>query len=226
MVRGDRVPSQPFLEIARDPFRQAAGVDEDEGDAVFLDELGEPVEDLLPHFVRHDRFERRAWQLERQLESTAVSLVDHGALASSTIRPDADQELRHLFDGMLSRREADALERAARDVLEPFEAERQVRAAARLDHRVDLVHDDRPHRAEHVPAALGGEQQVERLGRGHQDMGRALQHRGACRTGGVTGSNRRGNLHRLEPHMTRRFGDALARLDQVLVDIGAQRLER
>ena len=66
VVRGHRVLAQPLGEVARDPLRQAAGVHEDERGPVRLDQLGQPVVDLVPDLARHDRLERRAGQLERR----------------------------------------------------------------------------------------------------------------------------------------------------------------
>ena len=65
-----------------------------------------------------------------------------------------------------------------------------MRAAARADDGVDLVDDDGAHRAQHLAAALGGEQQVERLGRGDQDVRRLAQHGRALGRGRVAGADR------------------------------------
>ena len=69
--------------------------------------------------------------------------------------------------------------------LEPFERQREVRAAFGRDERMDLVDDHGVDRAQRLPR-VRGEQQVERLGRRDQDVGRltleprALARR-ACR---------------------------------------------
>ena len=57
-------------------------------------------------------------------------------------------------------------------VSQPLQRQRQVRAAARLNYGMDLVDDDRAHGPEHLPASFGRQKQVERLGRGHQDVRR------------------------------------------------------
>jgi len=41
--------------------------------------------------------------------------------------------------------------------------QREVCAAPRADDRMDFIHDDRAHRAQHVPAAIRRQQQVKRL---------------------------------------------------------------
>src|SRR5256886_5007007 len=60
----------------------------------------------------------------------------------------ADQELGVVFDRFLCRREPDALQPPAREVLEPLERQREVAAALVARHRVDLVDDHRAHAAE------------------------------------------------------------------------------
>ena len=49
---------------------------------------------------------------------------------------------------------AAALDQVAGLVLEPFERQCEVRAAPCANHRVDFVHDDRAHGAQHVAAAF------------------------------------------------------------------------
>ena len=76
--------------------------------------------------------------------------------------------------------------------LEPLERERQVRAALGRHQRVDLVDDDRLDRAQRL-ARVRGQQQVERLRRGDQDVGRlALKARalGLRRVAGADGDGR------------------------------------
>src|SRR5206468_8493149 len=93
--------------------------------------------------------------------------------------PRRAEEFGHFFYRLLRRREADALQLAAADVVEALEREREVRAAARLQHGVDLVDDHRARGLQHGPRALGGQQQIQRLGRGDQDVRRRAQHRRA-----------------------------------------------
>ncbi len=91
---------------------------------------------------------------------------------------------------------------------------------------MDLVDDHGAHRPEHLAAPLRGEEEVERLGRGDQDVRRALEHRGPLRSRRVTGPDRGGDLDRIEPHGLGHLADLAPGLGQVLVDVGAQRLER
>jgi len=152
----------------RHALGQPPRVDEDERGAVRLDQLDQPCVDLLPHLERHHRLERRARHLDRDIDLALVAAVDDRA--AGLLR--ADQEARHLLDRLLRRRQPDALQAPAAHVVEALERQREVRAAARLEHRVDLVDDHRARGRKHLAGALGGEEQVERLGRRDQDMGR------------------------------------------------------
>ena len=76
--------------------------------------------------------------------------------------------------GLLRGRQADALHGPAGFVLQALQAQRQVHAALVAAQGVDLVHDDGVHRAEHLARARAGQHQVERFGRGDQDVRRLL----------------------------------------------------
>jgi hypothetical protein len=142
-----------------------------------------------------------------------------------------------LFDRGLRRRQPDPLQRpsaAARrveaglvgDVREPLERQREMGPAARADNRVDLVDDHRAHRAQHLPAAVRREEQIQRFRRRDQDVRRRAKHRGALRLCRIAGSHCRRDPRRPQ---SGRFGQTLdprARLYQVPVNIGAERLQR
>ena len=88
--------------------------------------VGEPIVVLGPHFVRHHRFERRARQLDAEVQIAPVALVDRSRSrrpAGRVLR--ADQEPRDILDRLLRRGQADPERRPSRDVL------RAVRARAR-----------------------------------------------------------------------------------------------
>ena len=109
--------------------------------------------------------------------------------------------------------------------LEPLERQREVRAALGRDERVDLVDDHGVDRAQRL-ARVRGEQQVERLGRRDQDVGRlALEPRalGGRRVAGADGD--RGHVKRRR-RGARPVGDAGERRAQVALDVDRQRLER
>jgi hypothetical protein len=108
-----------------------------------FDEGDQAVVDLLPHLVRHHGFQRRARHFHREVHLALVPAVHDRAIACR-------EEARNFLDRLLRGGKADALELASADVVETFQRERQVRAAARLQHRVDLVHDHHACRAQHV----------------------------------------------------------------------------
>ena len=72
------------------------------------------------------------------------------------------------------------------EIVEPRQRQRQMRAALVVGHGVNLVDDDGADVSQRQPAALGGQQNEQRLRRRHQDVRRMLQHllplrRPACR---------------------------------------------
>ena len=75
VMGGDRVLAKTVAQPRREPLRHSSCVHEHECRLVFVDELFEAVVDFLPHLVRHDRFERRARYLERDVEFAAVAVV-------------------------------------------------------------------------------------------------------------------------------------------------------
>ena len=112
--------------------------------------------------------------------------VDDRHLAA---RPD--EEAADLLERVLRGAQADPLDRrppAWR--LEALERQREVRAALGVRDGVDLVDDHRLDAAEHL-ARLRGEDQVQRLGRRDEDVGRVAEHRGALALGRVAGADAR-----------------------------------
>ena len=88
--------------------------------------------------------------------------------------------------------------------VEPLEREREVRAALRARHGVDLVDDHRAQRAEHRAPAHAREQDVQRLRRRDQDVRRLAQHLRARARRRVARAHRDADLgeplaRRLEP---------------------------
>ncbi len=179
MVGRHLILAQPLAQIAGRPLGQAPCVHKDQRGPVLADQLGDPVVDLLPNLARHHRLQRRTRDLDPQVELTAVAFVnDHTAWRPVLAQPVvAHQEAGHLLDRPLRRRESDPRQGAAGQLGQPLNAQRQVRAAPVVGQRVDLVDDQRARRAQQVAAAVRGEQQVKRLGRGDQDVGRPPHHR-------------------------------------------------
>ena len=107
---------------------------------------------------------------------------------------DAGEEVGDELDGVLGGGEADALRGrgeagedgaggeavfAADEGVEAFEREGEVGAALVVGDGVDLVDDDGADAGEVLAGLAGGEQDVEGLGRGDEDVGRMLEHRRA-----------------------------------------------
>ena len=80
VVGGDELFADALGEMTRRPFRQAAGVDEDQGGAVFIDQLFETVVDLRPYLVGHHRLQRRAGHLDGEVAVAHMAGVDDGAV--------------------------------------------------------------------------------------------------------------------------------------------------
>ena len=130
VMGGDRILAEPVGELARDPLAHAAGVDEDERRPVLADEGGEPLVDLAPDFVGHDRFERRVGRLDREIARPLMARIDNRDLSRRIAAPvGADQQVRHLADRVLGGREPDALKTVAAEGGQAFERKREMRAA-------------------------------------------------------------------------------------------------
>ncbi len=172
-----------------DPIRRALGqapvVDKDQRRAVLLDQVDDARHDERPDRVAGEGAEVVDDRLDLQIELFAIAGVDDGDRAAQpSVRASpfalpggAAQIARHLVQRADRRRQADALDRLRGQLLQAFQAQRQVYAALGAGQGVNLVDDDRLHRAEHLAGARAGQQDVERLGRGDEDVGRLAQHR-------------------------------------------------
>ena len=134
------------------------------------------------------------------------------------------QEAGDLAERPLRGRQADALDGLLGHTLQPLHRQRQVAAALGAGHRVDLVDDDPGHPLEDL-RALAGEQQIEALRSGDEDVGRVAQHALALRLGGVARAHAHRDVGRVEPHAPGRLGDARERPAQVALHVVVQRLE-
>ena len=135
------------------------------------------------------------------------------------------RKLRHLFERMLRRREADPLRRLLAQRRQPLQRERQVRAALVRHERVDLVDDDRLDAAQRL-ARVRRQHQVERLRRGDEDVGRLAKKPGAFLLRRVAGAD--GDLRHREriAALGGQVGDPGQRRAQVALDVDGQRLQR
>ena len=84
----------------------------------------------------------------------------------------AAEELGHLLERALGGRQPDPLRRSLGDLLEPLERERQMGATLGGGHRVDLVDDHRLDADERLTGRRGAHQ-IQRLGGGDEEIGRA-----------------------------------------------------
>ena len=226
-------------------LRQPPRVHEDHRRAVRPDQLDEPGMDrrpdraspaLSPLGGRRLHSPDPAEVLDRDLDSQVELLLAAGIDDLDRPRPPLPagrrqlaptEEPGHFVERSLCRRKPDALERRFRRAqgLDPFQRKEQMRAALSGDERVDLVDDDRVDRAEDL-ARLRGEQEVERLRRGDEDVGRSAQHLRAFLGGRVAGadSNHRHVDLFAVPLCLRR--DACDRGPEVALDIDSKRLHR
>ena len=97
VVRGHVLGAEALGELVRHALRQPARVDGDERGAVRLDQADQAVVDLLPDLVRHHRFERRAGDLDGEVELPLVAFVDDRTRS-------AGQKARDFIDRLLRRR--------------------------------------------------------------------------------------------------------------------------
>ena len=171
--------------------------------------------------MRHDGLERGFRQLELEIDRAPVSLVHDCAVA---VR--ANEKARDGLDGPLRGGQTHAHERRLGDLLQALERQREVRAAARADDRMDLVHDHGPHRPQHLPAALGREQQIQRLGRRHEDVRRRPENAGALGRRRIARAYGGCDARSRHASLIRKLRDAAPGQREILVDVRAQRFER
>ena len=221
-MAGHPIGAKALRKVHREPLAQPARVHKHERRLMLRDQLGNPRIDLFPHFRRHHGLERRRWDLERQIECADMARVHDGGQRLA----GADQELSDLLDWPLGGREADPLWPLADQRVEPRQRQRQMAAALVTRHGVDFVDDHRADRAQHLARALGGENQIQGLRRGDEDVGWATEHRLPFRLWRVTGPNQRPDLDVGQALLRQRSADFGERLRQILLYVVGQRFER
>ena len=112
------------------------------------------------------------------------------------------------------------------DLGQPLQCEGKVGAATGADHGVDLVDDNGSNRAQHLSAAVRGEEEKQRFRRRHEDVRRRPHGCGAFRLRRVAGADPRRDPRGAQARRFCHPTDGGPRLRKVLVDVGAQRLQR
>jgi hypothetical protein len=142
----------------------------------------------------------------------------------------ADEQPGDALDRLLGRRQPDPDRDPpmllADQPIEALEAEREVGAALVAGDGVDLVDDHRADVAEGGAALLGGEQDVERLRRGDQDVRRPLGHLGALAHRRVAGADADPDVRKANAGLGEVGGELAERRLEVALDVVGQRLER
>jgi len=116
---------------------------------------------------------------------------------------------------------ANSLQLPTCEMLQPLEGKEEVRPALGGDQRVDLVDDHRLDGAEDLPR-LRGEQQIERLWRGDEDVGRRAQHLRPLAGRGVA----RADAHGGQVQVAALLRDACEGRAQVALHVDGEGLER
>ena len=148
--------------------------------------------------------------VDLQVERLAHAGVDDPA------RPlRADHEAADLLERVLGRGQADPLDGPVGRLLEPLERDRHVRAALGLGDGVDLVDDHGLDVGEDL-ARPAREHQVQRLGRGDQDVRRVARHVAPVLLRRVAGAHADADVG----------ADPAQRRAQVLLDVVGERLQR
>ena len=78
-MRGHVFISQPFAEVPRRALSHASRVDEHQSGLVLANQVGDAIIDFFPDFVRHQRFQGRTGNFEREIKSARVTAVDNRA---------------------------------------------------------------------------------------------------------------------------------------------------
>ncbi len=222
VMRRHLIRADALREMAGHPLDQPAGVDKDQGRPVLADQIGEAVVNLLPDIARHDCFERRGWNLDREIAGAAVAGVDDRALVAA----GADKKPRHGFDRLLRRRQTDPQQPALGQRRQPLERHGEMAAALVRCHRMDFVDDDGPGRRQHRPAGLRAEQDVKRFRGGDDDVRRPAVHLLALALGCVAGAHPAADRDVRQALLLQRLADPGERRFEVAADVVRQRLQR
>ena len=222
VMRGDMIFTDALGQMPRDTFDHPARIDEHQRGAMLQNQRRHPVVNLRPHLPRHHRLERRWGNFQRQIAAANMTAVDNGARNLMC----AGQKLRNFFDRLLRCRQSNPRQSAARQSLQPFERQGQMCATLVARDGMDFIDDHGAAGREHVAAGLRTEQDVERFGRGHDDVRRAASHPGALGLRGVAGAHHRADFHIRQAQRREFFTNTIERRLEVSLDVIRQGLER
>ncbi len=226
VVRHHVLLAEPLLEGRRCALDEPPRVDEQDRGAMLGDQLGDPVIDPAELLVRRHGPELVVGDLDREIDLAAMSAVDdvrHGP-------PRPDEQPRDRLDRLLRRRQPDPHRHAPADLgdepVEPLERDREVGAALVARHGVDLVDDHRAQLTERGAPLVRGQQDVQRLRRGDEDVRRALRHLRALARRRIARADADADLGKLHAAFGRIHGELRERRLEVAMDVVRQRLER
>ena len=148
VMRRHGVFAEALAQVPRQPLRHAAACSRRRASCgAPAISAAQPIVVLLPDFVRHHRIERRA-RASRRRDPSARRCP-----TSTIAQPPRVAGRRNRATSSIGFCVADRpIRRSGRAATccEPLERQREVRAAARANHRVDLVDDHRADRAQHL----------------------------------------------------------------------------
>jgi hypothetical protein len=240
-----------LVEPGREPLRQPTGVGEHDGGAVREHAVDDRLLDVRPDAadaVFSAAVAVRGVPGEPATAAVVVGLAgrphagvgvghvvdrdDHvqveglrGRRGHDLDRCAASEEPRDLLGGTHRGGEPDALHRLLEHGVEPFERDREVRAALRRGDGVDLVDDDGVDHAEGLPSRAR-EHEEERLGGGDEDVRWLFGHRPAVGGRSVARAHADADGGRLGAEAARSLGDADERGAEVPLDVDAEGLQR
>ena len=247
VVGAHQLLAREIVDAGREALGEAPRVDEDQRRVVLADQLEQGrsnrrpdrvahlgvtggrsfhqtrVHDFaeLPHVLDgHDNF---------QIEGLADAGVDDGDRPgppfTSVVTGAAPEKPGDLVERTLRGRQPDPLQAVSGQFLKPLQREEQVRSPLRRHQRMDLVDDHRLDRTEDL-ARLGGEEQVERLGRGDQDVGRMADDVAPLARRCVARARRRAQRGQHFAGALSLEGDTRQRRAQIAVHVVGQGLQR
>ena len=168
-----------------------------------LRQLYHVVNGLVPLLMACDGAKVSLWKPYIQVYGPGVACIDDQAVRSA-VRvdvPASDQKASHLLDGPLGGGQADAGYVGLGQGAEALHGEGQVRASLVFHNGVYLIEYQGLDTLESTAAALRGQQNVQGLRSGDEDVGRLLCHLLALGGRGVSGADcdpylRKGSLPR------------------------------